>query len=78
MKNLIISAVGDESLHGEWMAGSANFDLCLIYYGNNNEVATNYAQQSTYFLRAAGMKYHLLSNWITNNPSIIRPQGTAT
>lgn len=71
MKNLIISAVGDESLHEEWIAGSANFDLCLIYYGNNHEVAARYAQQSTYFLRAAGMKYHLLSDWITGNPSLI-------
>ncbi|MFZ6023990.1 MAG: hypothetical protein ACOYVG_05995 [Bacteroidota bacterium] len=71
MKNLIISAVGDESLHEEWMAGSANFDLCLIYYGNNHEVAARYAQQSTYFLRAAGMKYHLISEWITINQTTI-------
>ena len=71
MKNLIISAVGDESLHQEWMAGKADFDLCLIYYGTNNEVASIYSQQSAYFYRASGMKYHLLYDWIASNRTMI-------
>ncbi len=72
MKNLIISAVGDDSLHGEWLAGEAAFDTCLIYYGNKEEVAAAYAQQVRYFYRASGMKYHLLWDWIENNQEIIQ------
>jgi hypothetical protein len=72
MKNLIISAVGDDSLHGEWLAGEAAFDICLIYYGNKEEVAAAYTKQANYFYRANGMKYHLLWDWIENNQSVIR------
>lgn len=72
MKNLIISAVGDESLHTEWISGQANFDLCLIYYGRNDAIASAYAQESAYFHRAIGMKYHLLSDWITNHANTLQ------
>lgn len=72
MKNLIISAVGDDSLHGEWMEGTAAFDLCLIYYGNKKEVAEKYTLEARYFYQASGMKYHLLFDWIENNPTLIQ------
>lgn len=72
MKNLIISAVGDDSLHTEWISGAADFELCLIYYGMNDEVASVYAQQSAYFHRARGMKYHLLNDWINTHQKIIQ------
>lgn len=67
MRYLIISAVGDDSLHGEWIAGDPEFDLCLLYYGNDDAIAAKYAQQATFFYRAQGMKYRLVYEWITNN-----------
>lgn len=34
-KNLVISTVGDHSLHKFWIK-SKNYDTFLIYFGNNN------------------------------------------
>lgn len=67
MKNLIISAVGDDSLHTEWIAGQPNFDLCLLYYGTNPDIAKTYASQATYFSQARGMKYHLIKSFIEDH-----------
>lgn len=67
MKYLIISAVGDDSLHSEWIAGEPEFDLCLIYYGNNDAIAEDYTGQARFFCRAQGMKYRLIHEWIKNN-----------
>lgn len=64
MKNLIISAVGDDSLHKEWIAGQPDFDLCLLYYGTNPDIAKEYASHSAYFMQARGMKYHLVKSFI--------------
>ncbi len=71
MKNLVISAVGDESLHTEWISGPAQFDLCLIYYGNSEEKAIQYEEQAKYFYQAKGMKYTLLHEWIGKNQDIL-------
>lgn len=59
-KNLIISAVGDESLHENWIDG--NFDTCLIYYGDK-EPPIN----SKYSIEDKGPKYHLIKKAIENN-----------
>ncbi len=71
MRNLIISAVGDDSLHTEWITGQPEFDLGLLYYGSNEEKAREYAAQATYFCHARGMKYHLVKSFIDNNLSQI-------
>lgn len=70
MKNLIISAVGDESLHREWIAGNKQFDLALIYYGNDENIAKAYALESKWYSQAKGMKYHLIAQFLENHPSI--------
>jgi hypothetical protein len=72
MKNLIISAVGDESLHTEWIAGEPAFDLCLLYYGNDEKVAADYASQTPFFHKAKGNKYPLLYSFIEKNIEFIR------
>ncbi|MCA6438296.1 MAG: hypothetical protein IM598_06745 [Chitinophagaceae bacterium] len=72
MKYLIISAVGDDSLHSEWIAGNPEFDLCLIYYGNNETIATSYSKQSTFFHHAQGMKYRLIHEWVKNNFDLVQ------
>jgi len=72
MKYLIISTVGDDSLHPEWIAGDPAFDLCLLYYGNDDRVASEYAAQTPYFYRVRGTKYHLLKSFIEDHSSFIQ------
>jgi hypothetical protein len=71
MKNLIISAVGDDSLHEEWIAGEANFDLALIYYGSDPSISARYQKRARYFMEQKGMKYHLIHFFLENNPAIL-------
>ncbi|MEO8172761.1 MAG: hypothetical protein ABI581_06745 [Sediminibacterium sp.] len=72
MKYLIISTVGDDSLHPEWIAGDPAFDLCLLYYGNDERVAKEYAAQTPYFYPVRGTKYHLLKSFIEDHSSFIQ------
>lgn len=70
-KYLVISTVGDESLHPEWISGTPNFDLVLLYYGNKEEVVAEYAKQTPYVYAAKGEKYHLLKSLILSSPEFI-------
>lgn len=71
-KNLIISAVGDKSLHEKWI-GSNNIDLFLIYYGDDEENAKRYKDQSTYFIQMKTLsKYDFLKNIIIDNYIIMQ------
>lgn len=71
MKYLIISAVGDESLHTEWITEQPAFDLALLYYGTDPEIAKTYAKQAKYFVQTRGMKYHLIQSFIRQHLSSI-------
>lgn len=72
MKNyLVISTVGDESLHSEWIQNEPNFDLVLLYYGNNDQIVKEYAKQTPYVYMAKGEKYHLLKSLILSSPEFI-------
>jgi hypothetical protein len=74
-KNLIISAVGDNSLHEKWV-GSDSVDLFLIYYGNNETNLKKYKSQSTYFLNIkTKSKYEFLKEIITDNFEKIQQYG---
>lgn len=70
MKNLVISAVGDDSLHREWITGEQQFDLALIYYGNDETIAKAYALEAKWFKQEKGMKYHLIAQFLKNHPEI--------
>ena len=70
-KYLVISTVGDESLHSEWIDGDSNFDLILLYYGNNDEIVKNYTNQTPHVYAAKGEKYHLLKSLILSSPELI-------
>lgn len=71
MRNLIISAVGNSSLHGEWIKGKANFDLALIYYGNDLDKILQYKNDSKYFQHKQGQKFQLIKDYILANPFIL-------
>lgn len=63
-KYAIASAVGDASLHELWSAGDRNFDVLLIYFGNDDEYAAKLESQVDMVLRAKGQKLHLLAQLI--------------
>jgi hypothetical protein len=69
MSNLIISPVGDNSLHSNWI--HKDFDLVLIYYGDNNDTAQSYTNHTPYVYTAKGEKYHLLKSFIQDNVEFI-------
>jgi hypothetical protein len=62
-KNLIISAVGDQSLHRHWISPDKNYDICLIHFGENN----SYEKEVEYCRRAKGYKYHLIYDMLYDN-----------
>lgn len=62
-KFLVISTVGDDSLHRYW-SKSERFDTCLIYYGDGK----GYENESKYYIRSKGPKYHLISDAIEKYP----------
>lgn len=70
-KYLVISTVGDESLHPEWISGTPNFDLVLLYYGDDEKIAELNIQYTPYVYAAKGEKYHLLKSFIQSNLDFI-------
>jgi hypothetical protein len=57
-KNLIITPVGDKSLHTEWLSGlSDNIDVCLCYYG---DTYNKYLGTSKYYFESKGIKWELV------------------
>lgn len=56
-KNLVISTVGDSSLHRHWIQ-SKDYDSYLIYYGEKE----GYKSQSTYYKTKKGYKFHLIKD----------------
>jgi hypothetical protein len=56
MKNLIISAVGNESIHKNWLSNYLNYDIFLINYGEKD-----YSNDCKFYIdKAQGSKYNLI------------------
>jgi len=68
-KNLILSVVGDDSRHREWVNEESSFDLALIYYGQQKN---RYLEDSTYYLQKSGYKWNLIADFIDLHPSILK------
>lgn len=64
-RNLIIAAVGDHSLHRNWL--SYDFDTCLIYYGNQSPPK----EPVKYLIEDKGPKYTLIKRALENNPNLL-------
>lgn len=67
MKNLILTAVGDNSLHKNWISQNPNFDLYLIYYG---DTLNKYKEDATHYLQRKGNKYLMFYDLITYQKEI--------
>jgi hypothetical protein len=70
-KNLIISAVGDDSFHKEWINGNPEFDLILKYYGNNNDIFSDYTKDALMCVKQKGQKFPLIKAFINDNFELV-------
>lgn len=67
MKNLLISPIGDYSLHNIWLRDATNFDSYLIYYGNEVKIT-----KSTHFIKMKGTKFNILKELYEKNPEFFK------
>ena len=65
--NLIIAPAGDKSLHSGWLTGQPNFELVLLYYGDDMEVAKSYLKDTPHVYASKGFKWWLIKSFIENN-----------
>ena len=58
-KNLVISAVGDQSVHATWLSDpeAREFDVCLIYFGDQKN---RYAKDADYYFTRKGVKLSMI------------------
>ena len=69
-RNLVISPIGDESMHASWLSGpeTRTFDLFLIYYGEREDFGRS---EATYYVRQKGFKWELLHHALENHGEVI-------
>jgi hypothetical protein len=70
-KNLIISAVGDDSQHKQWLSGDPAFDLILIYYGSSDVIFSDYSKDPSSCIRQKGQKFSLIKSFIDSHHELI-------
>uniref|UniRef100_A0A7S2RRN6 Uncharacterized protein n=1 Tax=Mucochytrium quahogii TaxID=96639 RepID=A0A7S2RRN6_9STRA len=68
-RNLVIVCAGDTSLHESskfpWH-GSKGFDLCIVYYGSDENVKKRFEGQSKFFFQKRGPKWQLVRHALKN------------
>lgn len=67
-KNCVISAVGKNSLHREWIKGNPDFDLHLIVYDNSYNEFYN---DPNFITHQKGYKLRLVYNYLQKNPEYL-------
>ena len=66
-KNLIIAAVGDQSLHKYWIPKKrSSYDLFLINYGSKS-----FKTDAKYYIEQKGSKFNLINEAIENYSEIL-------
>jgi len=70
-RNLVLSPIGDESVHQCWLSGGETpaFDLCLVYYGSRPSFGRD---DATYYLQRVGFKYELFDHVAREHAPILR------
>jgi hypothetical protein len=68
---LILSPTGRNSFVKEWVSENPNFDLVLLCYENDPEIARNFTQYTPHVYCSSGEKYHLIKSFIQNNLDFI-------
>jgi hypothetical protein len=69
--NLVISTIGDASVHRSWLSEPSRrqFDLFLIYYGDGDDSAS---RDATYYERRKGFKWELLEHVAREYGDVLR------
>ncbi len=67
MKNLLISPIGDYSLHNIWLRDTVNFDSYLVYYGDQKPII-----KSTYSVNMKGAKFNILKKLCEQKPEFFK------
>ena len=68
-KKCIISAVGKDSLHHNWICKSEGYDLHLIVYDDSFEKFSN---DTRFISQSTGLKFKLVYDYLTANSQIIK------
>lgn len=57
-KFIIVSSIGDNSnkAYKSWFDGKTNYDICLIYYGNDKSVEDDIKKHCDFFFKRKGSK----------------------
>lgn len=67
-KNLVIAAVGDQSLHTYWSSEyRSNYDVFLIYYGDGE----GFSSDAKNYMKRKGSKFHLIADVLDEHPDIL-------
>lgn len=67
MKNLVVAVCGDNSFHKIWNKSNPNFDLFIVYYGNNQN---KYEKDGKYYDVSKGTKFLILQDVVLRNRHI--------
>lgn len=69
--NLVVATVGDNSYHKEWIKDNPNFDLVLLYYGDNPDTAIEYTKDTPQVYSAKGFKWWLIKSFVESDPEFV-------
>jgi hypothetical protein len=69
-RNLIISPIGDTSVHKSWLSDPAarTFDLFLVYYGNADDFGR---ADTTHYLKQKGFKWELVDHLAKHHAEVL-------
>ena len=58
-KNMVFSSVGNNTLFDRlWVGDHMNYDIYVIYYGNDDEIYKIYKDNVTFIEKRKGSKFH--------------------
>ncbi len=71
-KNFLFTSVGDNTKFDSlWINDNMNYDVYVIYYGNNNDIYDKYKSKVTFIEKRKGSKFQNLKYFYDNNIDII-------
>lgn len=71
-ENLLIACVGDQSLHDHWLSIDQNYDVVILYYGDNNLTFNKYSKNTSFCIKVKGEKFPNLDKYINDNLDFIK------
>jgi hypothetical protein len=71
--NLVIAAVGDESVHATWITGGKrrSYDVALVYFG---KTPGRFAADAEYYVERTGIKYRLIYGLVQRELAAVLPR----